>query len=103
MGVLQEIEPACGRCKHFTFVRQGSAVRVGECRRSAPQPRTDGGPVSEASWPLVLETMSCGDFELIPESKSAEKEAKPVRADANADAVPSPRRRKKAAAKAKAG
>lgn len=57
-----ETEPHCGNCKHFRFVWQGNAQKVGECRRNAPQARTDGGPDIPASWPRVLELDSCGEF-----------------------------------------
>ena len=52
----------CGDCKHFAFIRQGSAEKVGECRRNAPSPRNDGGPLQDAAWPHVLESQSCGEF-----------------------------------------
>jgi hypothetical protein len=55
----------CGQCAHFRFVRQGSAQKVGECRRNAPNARTDGGPQIEAAWPMVLERDGCGEFKAV--------------------------------------
>lgn len=55
-------EPHCGGCRHFTLKGRGNLQAFGECRRNAPQARTDGGPDIPASWPRVLELDSCGEF-----------------------------------------
>lgn len=59
---MTNVNAECGECAHFRFVRQGSAQKVGECRRNAPNARTDGGPQLEAAWPMVLERDGCGEF-----------------------------------------
>lgn len=91
----------CGQCAHFRFVRQGNAQKVGECRRNAPNARTDGGPQIEAAWPMVLERDGCGEF------KAAEPAADKLEAVASNVTVlekpngRTPRRTTKAAGKRK--
>lgn len=68
----------CGTCRHFTFTRQGSAEKVGECRRNAPAPITAIGPQQQASWPIVIESMGCGEWrEVVAVSAKPKPPAKP--------------------------